>query len=87
MTPGDNIKHPILGRGRKGVLRKKLRAAGTYQVSSLSELFLWTDVFLKFGRQEWKAVAEVLDEHLHFHEWKMVDEDPYYDWKLVRKVM
>ncbi|KIM90832.1 hypothetical protein PILCRDRAFT_764281, partial [Piloderma croceum F 1598] len=53
-------------RGRKGVLRKKLRAAQTYP--------------------EWKDVAETLDEHLRFHDWKVVDEDPYYDWKLVRKV-
>lgn len=27
-----------------------------------------------------------LDEYLHFDEWKTVDDDPYYDWKLVRKV-
>ena len=40
----------------------------------------------KICRQEWKDVAETLDEHLRFHDWKMVDEDPYYDWKLVRKV-
>ena len=23
---------------------------------------------------------------MHFDEWKMIDEDLYYDWKLVRKV-
>ena len=27
-----------------------------------------------------------LDEYLKFDAWKTVDEDPYYDWKLVRKV-
>lgn len=27
-----------------------------------------------------------MDEYLHFDEWKTVEEDPYYDWKLVRKV-
>jgi hypothetical protein len=36
--------------------------------------------------QEWKDAALALDEYLHFDEWKTVDEDPYYDWKLVRKV-
>ncbi|THV08518.1 patatin-domain-containing protein [Dendrothele bispora CBS 962.96] len=36
--------------------------------------------------QEWKEAAMTLDEHLHFDEWKKVDEDPFYDWKLVRKV-
>ncbi|OCH94097.1 patatin-domain-containing protein [Obba rivulosa] len=53
-------------RGRKGELRKKLRAARTYE--------------------EWKETALVLDEYLGFNDWKKVDEDPYYDWKLVRKV-
>lgn len=37
--------------------------------------------------QEWKEAAIALDEYLHFDEWKTVDEDPYYDWKLVRKVL
>ncbi|CAL1700663.1 unnamed protein product [Somion occarium] len=37
--------------------------------------------------QEWKDAALALDEYLHFDEWKMIDEDPYYDWKLVRKVL
>ena len=23
---------------------------------------------------------------MHFDEWKLVDEDMYYDWRLVRKV-
>jgi hypothetical protein len=27
-----------------------------------------------------------LDAYMHFDEWKRVDEDPYYDWKLVKKV-
>ncbi|EGO27553.1 hypothetical protein SERLADRAFT_354816 [Serpula lacrymans var. lacrymans S7.9] len=53
-------------RGRKGLLRKRLRAAHTYE--------------------EWKEAALTLDEYLSFNEWKNVDDDPYYDWKLVRKV-
>ncbi|KAI0068836.1 patatin-domain-containing protein [Artomyces pyxidatus] len=36
--------------------------------------------------EEWKEAAEVLDEHLKYNDWKHVDEDPYYDWRLVRKV-
>jgi hypothetical protein len=36
--------------------------------------------------QEWKAAAKTLDEYLLFDEWKKVDEDAFYDWKLVRKV-
>ncbi|KIY49217.1 patatin-domain-containing protein, partial [Fistulina hepatica ATCC 64428] len=36
--------------------------------------------------EQWKAAALTLDEYLQFDEWKKVDEDPYYDWKLVRKV-
>lgn len=35
---------------------------------------------------DWKAAAAALDEYLHFEEWKKIDEDSYYDWKLVRKV-
>ncbi|KAJ3576197.1 hypothetical protein NP233_g582 [Leucocoprinus birnbaumii] len=54
------------GRGKKGRLRKKMRAAQTYE--------------------EWKEAAMALDEYLQFDEWKKVDEDPFYDWKLVRKV-
>lgn len=57
----------IAWRGRKGVLRRRLRSARTYG--------------------EWKDAALALDEYLHFDEWKTVDEDPYYDWKLVRKVL
>ncbi|KAL5530026.1 hypothetical protein ACEPAF_6283 [Sanghuangporus sanghuang] len=54
-------------RGRKGQLRKKLRAASTYE--------------------EWKEAALELDEYLGFDEWKRIDEDPFYDWRLVRKVL
>ncbi len=36
--------------------------------------------------QEWKDAALALDEHMLFDDWKLLDEDPYYDWKLVRKV-
>ncbi|KAJ7368336.1 patatin-domain-containing protein [Mycena albidolilacea] len=62
-----NIKEWISAwRGKKGLLRKKLRASQTYE--------------------EWKEAALVLDEYLHFDEWKKEDEDPFYDWKLVRKV-
>lgn len=53
--------------GRKGQLRKKMRASKTYE--------------------EWKEAALELDKYLGFDEWKRVDEDPYYDWKLVRKVL
>lgn len=42
--------------------------------------------YLYLPLQEWKDAAEILDEYLHFNEWKMADEDPYYDWKLVKKV-
>ncbi|KAH9853463.1 patatin-domain-containing protein [Lenzites betulinus] len=53
-------------RGRRGILRARLRNAQTYQ--------------------EWKDAALALDEYMHFDDWKLLDEDPYYDWKLVRKV-
>lgn len=36
---------------------------------------------------EWKEAAHDLDEHLGFDDWKAQDEDPYYDWRLVRKVL
>ena len=39
-----------------------------------------------YTNQEWKDTAIVLDEYLHFDDWKITDEDPYYDWRLVRKV-
>ncbi|KAF9485321.1 patatin-domain-containing protein [Pholiota conissans] len=35
---------------------------------------------------QWKEAAIILDEYLDFQEWKKTDEDPFYDWKLVRKV-
>ncbi|KAI0699797.1 acyl transferase/acyl hydrolase/lysophospholipase [Cytidiella melzeri] len=57
----------IAWRGRKGVLRKRLRGAKSYQ--------------------EWKDAALAMDEYLHFDEWKSIEEDPYYDWKLARKVL
>ncbi|KAI0750813.1 patatin-domain-containing protein [Daedaleopsis nitida] len=53
-------------RGRRGILRKRLRNAQSYQA--------------------WKDAALALDAHMHFDEWKVLDEDIYYDWKLVRKV-
>ncbi|KAI0774283.1 acyl transferase/acyl hydrolase/lysophospholipase [Fomes fomentarius] len=53
-------------RGRRGILRKRLREARTYK--------------------EWKDAALALDEYMHFDEWKVIEEDIYYDWKLVRKV-
>lgn len=34
----------------------------------------------------WKKAAIKMDEFLGFSEWKEVDEDPNYDWNLVRKV-
>ncbi|KAF9457013.1 acyl transferase/acyl hydrolase/lysophospholipase [Collybia nuda] len=36
--------------------------------------------------QEWKNAAMTLDNYLHFHEWKKVEEDAFYDWRLVKKV-
>ncbi|OAX43465.1 patatin-domain-containing protein [Rhizopogon vinicolor AM-OR11-026] len=56
----------VAWRGRKGLLRKRLRGANTYQ--------------------EWKEAATTLDEYLGFDDWKKIDEDAFYDWKLVRKV-
>jgi hypothetical protein len=41
---------------------------------------------IEIGLQEWKDAAEALDNHLEFNAWKELDEDPYYDWRLVRKV-
>ncbi|KAG2367348.1 acyl transferase/acyl hydrolase/lysophospholipase [Suillus spraguei] len=62
-----NTKEWLLAwRGQKGLLRKRLRGARTYQ--------------------EWKETAMLLDKYLLFNEWKKVDEDPFYDWKLLRKV-
>lgn len=53
-------------RGKKGQLRKKMRASRTYE--------------------KWREAAKELDGYLQFDGWKKVDEDPFYDWKLVRKV-
>lgn len=61
------IARALIGRGRKGQLRKKLRASRTYD--------------------EWKETALELDQYLGFDEWKGVDKDAFYDWRLVRKVM
>ncbi|KAF8621611.1 hypothetical protein AX15_007631 [Amanita polypyramis BW_CC] len=36
--------------------------------------------------KEWKDAALDLDEFLDFNEWKRIDEDAFYDWKLVRRV-
>ncbi|KAF9057597.1 acyl transferase/acyl hydrolase/lysophospholipase [Panaeolus papilionaceus] len=36
--------------------------------------------------EEWKKAASDLDDFLDFQQWKRIDEDPYYDWMLVRKV-
>ncbi|KAK7049495.1 hypothetical protein VNI00_005526 [Paramarasmius palmivorus] len=56
-------------RGKKGQLRKRMRAARTYEASL-----------------EWKEAARAMDEYLKFDDWKKIDEDSYYDWKLIRKV-
>ncbi|KAG1754072.1 patatin-domain-containing protein [Suillus paluster] len=62
-----NTKEWLLAwRGQKGLLRKRLRGARTYQ--------------------EWKEAAGMLDKYLLFDDWKQVDEDAFYDWKLLRKV-
>jgi hypothetical protein len=42
--------------------------------------------FILFGK-EWKEAAATLDKFLQFDDWKKHDEDPYYDWMLVRKVL
>ncbi|KZW04014.1 patatin-domain-containing protein [Exidia glandulosa HHB12029] len=52
--------------GRKGLLRRELRRARTYQ--------------------QWKDAAQTMDEYMGFDLWKKEDEDPYYDWTLVKKV-
>ncbi|KAG7096913.1 hypothetical protein E1B28_004317 [Marasmius oreades] len=53
-------------RGKKGALRKRLRAARNYEA--------------------WKEAARVMDDYLNHEEWKNIDEDNFYDWKLIRKV-
>lgn len=73
------------GRGKKGQLRKNLRNAKTYEVRvCMRKICDYTD--LQLFPQEWKQAAVVLDEYLGFQEWKKADEDPFYDWMLVRKV-
>jgi len=37
--------------------------------------------------KEWKDAATVLDEYMQFDDWKKVDEDAFYDWRLVKKVI
>jgi hypothetical protein len=37
--------------------------------------------------QEWKEAARALDDYLGFNEWKQMEEDGYYDWKLVKKAI
>ena len=36
--------------------------------------------------KEWKEAAKAMDLHLGLDKWKKDDEDPYYDWKLLKKV-
>lgn len=42
--------------------------------------------YLSSSSKEWKEAAKELDSYLQFDDWKKVDEDPLYDWKLVRRV-
>jgi len=56
----------LLGRGHKRTLRRKLRAAKSWE--------------------EWKKAALEMDDYLGFNEWKETDEDPNFDYTLVRKV-
>lgn len=42
---------------------------------------------VNYRLQEWKEAAKALDEFLGFDDWKAIDEDTFYDWKLVRKVL
>ncbi|KAG6890355.1 hypothetical protein C0992_002180, partial [Termitomyces sp. T32_za158] len=58
--------------------RSKLPGRSIYY-RFLDDAFTW-------GFQEWKEAAVILDEYLHFQGWKNLDEDNFYDWKLVRKV-
>lgn len=48
--------------------------------------YIYSQSFLHPLFQEWKDAAATLDRYLQFDEWKKVDEDAFYDWKLVRKV-
>jgi hypothetical protein len=72
-----------IGRGRKGTLRKRLRASTTYQVGPPPP---FGKPLVLTRAQEWKDAAESLDEFLEFDDWKQTDEDPFYDWRLIRKV-
>ncbi|KAG8798557.1 hypothetical protein FRC16_007031, partial [Serendipita sp. 398] len=62
----NTIEWLFAWRGRKGVLRQKLRGAQNYD--------------------QWKEAASKLDEYLGFNTWKQEEEDPYYDYLLVKKV-
>ncbi|KAG8829981.1 hypothetical protein FRC18_008787, partial [Serendipita sp. 400] len=62
----NTIEWLFAWRGRKGVLRQKLRGAQNYD--------------------QWKEAASKLDEYLGFNAWKQEEEDPYYDYLLVKKV-
>lgn len=74
------------GHGRKGTLRQRLRNAKSYQVRYCQHLSLSLNILSEVPIQDWKDAALVLDEFLRFDDWKKLDDDPYYDWKLVRKV-
>lgn len=67
--------------GKKGVLRKKLRGARNYEVC-----ITCVPLLLLTLAQEWKAAARDLDEYMGFNKWRTIDEDTFYDWKLIRKV-
>ena len=60
---------------------KRAHLSGKSQISRI--LCYGFEVWLL---QEWKEAAITLDKYLNFEEWKKVDEDPFYDWMLVRKV-
>jgi hypothetical protein len=55
-------------------------------ISGTSPLCSVIHFIKKHTIQEWKDAALVLDEYLGFDEWKKTDDDPFYDWRLVRKV-
>jgi hypothetical protein len=71
------------GRGRKGLLRKRLRGSQNYEVRSCSP---HSHRLADHSDQEWKDAARTLDDYLGFDEWKQADEDPFYDWRLLKKV-
>ena len=64
-------------------MRKRLRAAKSYQVG---RFYMILQSCPLTATKEWKDAALALDDYLKFDTWKTIDEDPYYDWKLVRKV-